>query len=97
MTKILFDMPDKGYSLDELMLAIEEGIELPDNATNVEVFEAVFGYEPETDKIICNKGMLCYESPQCNYCSYKPDNKHTEQEWWNAKYKKNRSWRKKEK
>ena len=60
---------------------------LPADATNKEVFKAVFGYEPATDAVICNNKDWCGASEPCNYCISNSNNIGREEEWWNAKYR----------
>lgn len=62
-------------------------IEIPNNATNEDVFKAVFGYAPATDAVVCNKMDWCGASESCNYCTSNPDSIGREEEWWNAPYK----------
>lgn len=59
----------------------------PKGATNKDIFKAVFGYEPATDAVVCNKKDWCGASEPCNYCTSNPDNVGREEEWWNAPYK----------
>lgn len=56
-------------------------------ASNKSVFECVFGYEPATDSVVCNKEDWCGASEPCNYCKSNPDNIGREEDWWNAPHK----------
>jgi hypothetical protein len=47
----------------------------------------VFGYEPATDAVVCNKEDWCGASEPCNYCMVNPNNIGREENWWNAPYK----------
>lgn len=60
---------------------------IPDGATNKDVFKAVFGYDPATDSVVCNKEDWCGASEPCHYCMSNPDNIGKEEDWWNALYK----------
>jgi len=55
--------------------------------TNGEKFKEVFGYEPATDAVVCNKEDWCGASEPCNYCISNPNNIGREEDWWNAEYK----------
>ena len=66
----------------------KEWIPVSEGATNKDMFRAVFGYEPATDAVVCNKADLCGDSEPCNYCISNPDNIGRELNiWWNAPYK----------
>lgn len=67
-----------------------DAIRIPEGATNGDVFKIVFGYEPATDAVVCNKEDWCGASEPCNYCMSNPDSIGKEEEWWNAPYKKER-------
>ena len=62
-------------------------IPVSEGATNKDMFKAVFGYEPATDAVVCNKADWCGDSEPCNYCISNPDNIGREEQWWNAPYK----------
>ena len=68
---------------------LEEIIEnhIPNNATNKDVFKAVFGYDPATDAVVCNKEDWCGASDPCNYCTSNPNNIGREEDWWDKPYK----------
>lgn len=66
----------------------ENAVLIPDNATNKDVFKAIFGYEPATNSVVCNKEDWCGASEPCNYCTSNSDNIGKEEDWWNAPYKK---------
>lgn len=77
------------YSQSQINNAVEvQAIRIPEGATNKDVFKAVFGYEPATDAVVCNKEDWCGASEPCNYCMSDPDNIGREDVWWNAPYKK---------
>lgn len=86
---------DNGYHykfVEALTMAIkvleqEPAILIPTNATNKDMFKAVFGYEPATDVVVCNKEDLCGDSEPCNYCISNSNNIGREEDWWNALYK----------
>jgi hypothetical protein len=65
----------------------KEWIHASEGTTNKDVFKTVFGYEPATDSVICNKEDWCGASKPCNYCISNPNNIGREEEWWNAPYK----------
>lgn len=55
--------------------------------TNAEVFAKIYGYQPETDSVVCNKGEWCGFSEPCKYCSHVGDAIGREEDWWNSPYK----------
>ena len=61
-------------------------VAIPDGATNKDAFKAVFGYEPATDAVVCNKEDWCGESEPCKYCKSNSDNIGKEEDWWDAPY-----------
>lgn len=68
---------------------LEQGsytIIIPEGTTNKDVFKAIFGYDPATDAVVCNKEDWCGASKPCNYCISNPNNIGKEEEWWNAPY-----------
>lgn len=65
----------------------ESAIPIPTNVTNKDMFKVVFGYEPATDAVVCNKEDWCGASEPCNYCTVNPNNIGREENWWNAPYK----------
>lgn len=65
----------------------KEWIPVPEGATNKDMFKTVFGYEPATDAVVCNKEDWCGASKPCNYCFGNPNAIGREEEWWNAPYK----------
>ena len=75
---------DRAY---ELMHEKVDFVEIPKGATNSDMFKAVFGYDPATDAVICNKEDWCGASEPCNYCISNPNNIGREEDWWNAPYK----------
>ena len=84
--------------IDEAVCAVEDlppvtpqprvGHSFPKEATNKDIFKAIFGYEPATDSVVCNKEDWCGASEPCNYCTSNSDNIGKEEDWWNAPYKK---------
>ena len=60
---------------------------IPEGATNKDIFKAIFGYEPATGAVVCNKEDRCGASEPCNYCMCNPNNIGREEDWWNAPYK----------
>lgn len=76
--------------IEEKLAQLQEpttAVVIPKGATNKDVFKAIFGYEPATDAVICNKEDWCGASEPCNYCISNPNNVGREEEWWNAQYK----------
>ena len=71
-----------------LVDALQKAIPIPEGATNKDMFKAVFGYEPATDVVVCNKEDWCGASEPCNYCIINSDNIGREEDWWNAPYRK---------
>lgn len=65
---------------------VQDIIIIDNGATNKSVFEGVFGYEPATDAVVCNKEDWCGASKPCNYCMANPNNIGREENWWNATY-----------
>jgi hypothetical protein len=65
----------------------KEWIPVPEGATNKDMFKTVFGYEPATDAVVCNKEDWCGASEPCNYCIANPNAIGREEDWWNAPYK----------
>lgn len=63
-------------------------IPIPEGVTNRGMFKIVFGYDPATDSVVCNKEDWCGASEPCNYCMSNPDNIGKEEDWWNAPFKK---------
>lgn len=63
------------------------GHSFPEGATNKDIFKAIFGYEPATDSVVCNKEDWCGASEPCNYCINNSNNIGREEDWWNAPYK----------
>lgn len=57
---------------------------IPERTTNKDIFKAIFGYEPATDAVVCNKEDRCGASEPCNYCISNPNNIGREEDWWNA-------------
>jgi len=55
--------------------------------TNAEKFREVFGYEPATDAIVCNKADWCGDSEPCKYCDCYSDAIGREEDWWGKEYK----------
>lgn len=55
--------------------------------TRADKFEAVFGYRPAIDQVLCNEHDWCGESDACNYCMCNPNNIGREKDWWNAEYR----------
>lgn len=64
------------------------GHSFPKEATNKDIFKAIFGYEPATDSVVCNKEDWCGASEPCNYCLNNSNSIGREEDWWNAPYKK---------
>lgn len=69
-----------------LVDALQKATPIPEGATNKDVFKAIFGYDPATDAVVCNKEDWCGASKPCNYCISNPNNIGKEEEWWNAQY-----------
>jgi len=65
----------------------KEWIPVSEGATNKDMFKTVFGYEPATDAVVCNKEDWCGASKPCNYCFANPNAIGREEDWWNAPYK----------
>lgn len=55
--------------------------------TNAEKFCEVFGYEPTTDAVVCNKEDWCGASEPCKYCDCYSDAIGREEDWWGKEYK----------
>lgn len=72
----------------DVLRVLKNCIEIPEGATNKDAFKAIFGYEPATDAVVCNKEDWCGESEPCNYCISNPNNIGREEDWWNAPYRK---------
>lgn len=54
--------------------------------TNAEKFREVFGYEPATDAVVCNKEDWCGASEPCKYCTGNANAIGREEDWWNSEY-----------
>ena len=74
--------------LKQLRELLASAIPIPEGATNGDMFKAVFGYEPATDAVVCNKEDWCGASEPCDYCTSNPDNIGREEDWWNSPYRK---------
>ena len=82
------NMGEQKEALKAAIKALEQQNELfKKGATNKDVFKAVFGYEPATNDVVCNKEDWCGASEPCNYCICNPDKVGIEEDWWNAPYK----------
>lgn len=68
-------------------MALDEAIIIPEKATNKDMFKVVFGYEPATDAVVCNKADWCGASEPCKYCDCYSDAIGREEDWWSAPYK----------
>lgn len=66
---------------------VQDIVIIKKGATNKSVFEGVFGYEPATDSVVCNKEDWCGASEPCKYCGSNTDNIGREEDWWNAPHK----------
>lgn len=66
---------------------VQDIVIIKKGATNKSVFEGVFGYEPATDAVVCNKKDWCGDSEPCNYCISNPDRIGREEDWWDKPYK----------
>lgn len=82
----IFDT-DISKMCSDVLRVLENCIEIPDGATRRDAFKAVFGYEPATDAVVCNKEDWCGASEPCNYCTSNPDNIGREEDWWDAPYR----------
>lgn len=82
-------IPQAKETFDMAIQALEQepAILIPTNVTNKDMFKVVFGYEPATDAVVCNKEDWCRASKPCNYCMVNPNNIGREENWWNAPYK----------
>lgn len=87
--------------IDAVVEAIEElpsvtpqqriGHSFPERATNKDIFKAIFGYEPATDSVVCNKEDWCGASEPCKYCTSNSNSIGREETWWNAEYKESKT------
>ena len=66
---------------------VHNTIIIPRGATNRDMFKVVFGYEPATNEVVCNKADWCRGSEPCNYCTCNSDAIGGEEDWWNTPYK----------
>ena len=78
---------DDSGSIEPPYTNIAFGTPIPNNATNKDVFKAVFGYDPATDAVVCNKEDWCGASDPCNYCTSNPNKIGREEDWWNEPFK----------
>lgn len=74
--------------VEDMVSETPTAIRIPEGATNGDMFKAVFGYEPATDAVVCNKEDWCGASEPCNYCTSNPDKIGKEEDWWDKPYKK---------
>lgn len=81
------ELQDRIKALPPVTPTHKEWIHASEGTTNKDVFKAVFGYEPATDSVVCNKEDWCGASKPCNYCLNNPNNIGREEDWWNAPYK----------
>jgi hypothetical protein len=97
--QVIIDIDEEIYKASQIIDAkYEDVIQIPleviknstpllKGATNKDMFKTVFGYEPATDAVVCNKEDWCGASKPCNYCISNPNNIGREEDWWNAPYK----------
>lgn len=81
------ELQDRIKALPHVTPTHKDWIPVPVGATNKDMFKTVFGYEPATDAVVCNKEDWCGASKPCNYCFGNPNAIGREEEWWNAPYK----------
>lgn len=88
----VFKIIDKynGESYRNVVGSIAEGVQnivIAEGMTNAEVFTKIYGYQPATDSVVCNKDDWCGNSEPCKYCSCVGDAIGREEDWWNSPYK----------
>ncbi len=88
----VFKIIDKyiGESDRNVVGSIAEGVQnivIAEGMTNAEVFTKIYGYQPATDSVVCNKDDWCGNSEPCKYCSCVGDAIGREEDWWNSPYK----------
>jgi len=81
--KLLKDFPsdsDETTIENILMKAVENGTPIPDNATNGDVAELVWGFKPRENTCIIPRTRCNGNPAECDECSFG--------DWWNAPYQK---------
>lgn len=91
--KEALDMAIASFKNETYQLEYEEvqNIVIAEGMTNAEVFTKIYGYQPATDSVVCNKDDWCGKSEPCKYCSCVGDSIGREEDWWASPYKKTRA------
>ena len=90
--KLIIDIPEENYNVimtegfrertdgKVTYKAIKNGTPIPDNATNGEVAELVWGFKPRENTCIIPKTECNGNPAECEGCRF--------DDWWNAPYQK---------